>query len=233
NPEGWAAYVEIFKDLVSTLENEPAKRSMVHRLLGRGSARALPLRMPGDYSMDDMREDMARSTQIPDLSAGQHRLADVLVAVEWRRTVLAWFMDEGYGDKAMVDVGESTAEEWASQPHQSLARGLLALNATTPTWIMQRAGQSVHLWPGVREQPIFTRHVEGQFAWLKPVFVVPCWLAFYLGNSRLEFQPELQGAMIAAIVWLVGPDALEFERQGDDVGLVIPHPRKIFAIPKG
>ena len=188
----------------------------------------LSLRVPEDYSAFDVQRDRASAGQIPDLSGGQYRLADVLAALEWRRTVFEWFLDERFGDKVIVDVSRSNAEEWTTLSDMSVARGLLALDGFTPTWIMQRAGQDAHLWPGFREQPIFTCHVDEQFNWLKPVFLDPCWLVYYLANSALSVESNLQAAMIAAVLHSAGPEAVKIERQAEGAGVIVPAPRSFF-----
>lgn len=232
NPGGWAAYGELFRDLEAvSLPGEQVKRSMLGKLRGRAARRLLPLRVPDDYSALDLRVDRVSARQIPDLSEGQYRLADVLAAFEWRRTVLEWFKDEEFGDKVAVDVAEFSAEDWNTQPHFSVARGLLALYGFSPVWIMQRAGQSAHQWPGFREQPIFTQHVDQQFSWLKPVITYPTWLIYYLANSGLAIEAELQAAMIAAVVHSAGSEALELQRNAEGVGLAVPQPREFFGIP--
>jgi hypothetical protein len=231
NPDGWAPYAEVFRDLNRMVPVESVKRSLVDKLRRRALRRSLSIRVPDDYSAVDVQRDRESAEQLPDLSRGQHRLADVLAALEWRRTVFEWFMREGFGDKVMVDVSGSDADEWVTRSHLSVARGLLALNSFTPTWIMQHAGQNAHLWPGFREQPIFTRHVDDQFNWLKPVLLDPCWLVYYLANCGLGMEPSLQAAMISAVVHAAGPEAVKFERQAESVSLVVPEPRAFFTIP--
>jgi hypothetical protein len=232
NPEKWAAYGDVLRDLEALIAEEQAKRSVFKKLRRRKRNLSLSLRLPDDYSALDVQLDRASAGQIPDLSRGQYRLADVLAALEWRRTVLTWFQDEGFGDKVMVDVSGTNAKEWIRLPEMSLARGLLALNASSPTWIIQQADQNAHLWSGFREQPIFTRHVNEQFRWLKPVFLNPSWLLYYLANAGLSVEPKLEAAMIAAVVHSAGPEAVKVERQAAGMGLVVPEPRSFFVIPK-
>src|SRR5262249_29603339 len=159
NPDGWAAYGDIFRALEALLRHEPPNPSTVKTQRPRRLRRSLSLWLPDDYFEDDVQRDLASAGQILDLKQGQYNLADVLVALEWRRTVFTWFLDEGFGDKVVIDVSGANAEEWTTLPDMSVARGLLALNVDSPIWIMQRAGQNADAWPGFREQPIFTRHV--------------------------------------------------------------------------
>jgi hypothetical protein len=225
NPDGWAAYGEAFRDLEDSLLDKSIERGL------GAPRRSLSLRLPDDYSALDLQQDLVRARQIPDLSDGEYRLSDVLAALEWQRTVFDWFVTEGLGDKVLVDLTISNVEEWSTLAHLSVARGLLALIGFSPTWIMQRAGQDAHLWPGFREQPIFTRHVKDQFDWLKPVFLRPSWLFYYLANSRLGIGSNLQAAMIAAVVDSAGREALRVERQAEGVQLRVPQPKEFFEIP--
>jgi hypothetical protein len=242
NPDGWTAYGEIFRNLEwllmnkddpkALLEDTSAKCSVGEKLEGRSSKTSLSLRVPADYSALDVERDRANAQEIPDLSGGEYRLDDVLAALEWRRTVFAWFLEEGFGDKVIVDVRRTNAKEWGRLSIMSVGRGLLALNGFSPTWIMQRAGQNAHLWSGFREQPIFTCHVDEQFKWLKPVFLDPCWLVYYLANSSLSVESNLQAAMIAAVVHSGGPEAVKLERRAEGVSVIVPTPRSFFTIPK-
>jgi hypothetical protein len=230
NPGGWAEYGAVLRDLVAACPRDrPVKRPIAWRAGRRAPSAPAPLMVPGDYSEIDEQIDRVSARQIPDLSSGSYRLCDVLAGFEWRRTVLEWFMDEGFGDKAAVDVSESDAANWSEHPRFSVARGLLALNSFSPTWIIQRAGQSAHRWPGFNEQPVFTRHVDGQFSWMAPVTLAPSWLIYYMANSRLKIGPSLQAAMIAAVVQSMGPEALKVDSTG--ANLIVPQPRDFLLVP--
>jgi hypothetical protein len=192
-------------------------------------ATALPLLLPEDYSDGAARRDRLLAGQIPDLRGRDWHLADILAALEWQVSVLDVFNEQGYGDKVVADVSGATTEEWVSDPRRSVARGLLALNNSfSPIWILQRAGQSAHIWPGFREQPIFTHHVDHQFSWLKPVSLHPTWLIYYLANSGLEIGPPLEAAIVGATVRAAGAEALEIKREGDNTVLVAPLPSEFF-----
>ena len=230
NADGWAAYGKIFRDLESLLQNTPDKHAIPETPSGRFLKRPLSLQLPPDYSALDVQRDRASAGEIPDLSGEQYLFADVVAALEWQRTVFEWFVNERFGDKVMVDISELAAEEWTTLPHMTVARGVLALNRGTPTWIMQRADQNAHLWPGFRDQPIFTRHFDGQFSWLKPVFVSPRYLVYYLANSGFSFGSDLQAAMLAAIVRSAGVDAIRLEQRAEGVSLVVPAPKSFFLV---
>jgi hypothetical protein len=233
NPDGWAAYGEVFRDLEAAVR-PPAqgKRPIVEKLRRRTAARQLlSLRVPDDYPAHEMQMDRMGALQIPDLSDGQYHLGDILAAWEWRRTVLEWFMDENFGDKVIVDLVGFSAEEWNTLANFSLARGLLALNSLSPTWIVQQAGQNAHLWSSFREQPIFTGHVDDQFSWLKPVIMDPSWLIYYLASAGLGIEPDLKAAMIASVVHSATTETLEVKREAGNMILTAPDPRSFFQIP--
>jgi hypothetical protein len=232
NPDGWAAYGEVFRDLEALLLDNPVKPSIVDRLRRRTVRRSLALRVPDDYSALDVQQDRLNAEQAPDLSDGQYRLADILAALEWQATVFDWFKGKGYGDKVMVDVSQSNSEEWSTLAQISLARGLFALvDPYTPIWIVQRAGQNAHLWPGFREQPIFTRHIDNQFNWLAPIALDPSWLIYYLANSGLGIESNLEATILAAVVHSVGPEALEVRPGPKGLRFTVPQPGEFFLLP--
>lgn len=224
NPDGWSGYGRTFRELQALL---PAPE---HRRLF-GTRRSFPLRVPDDYPEHAVLRDAAAMLQIPDLSSGQYQLADVLVALEWQTSVLDWFANEEHGDKVIIDVSDLSPDEWAAGSQPSLARGLLALQRPTPTWIIQRAGQNAHEWSGFRDQPIFTWHIEHQFPWLKPVGVNALWLIYYLANSGMEIGSHLKAAMIETVARSLGAQALQTERHPDGLRLLVPRPNEFFVIP--
>ncbi len=231
NPDGWAAYGEVFRDLEAAVPPTQGKRPIVEKLRRRAARQLLPLRVPDDYPALEMEVDRMGALQIPDLSDGQYQLADVLTALEWRRTVLEWFINEDFGDKVIVDLIESSAEDWNTLANFSVARALLALNGLAPTWIMQQAGQNAHLWSSFREHPIFTSHVDDQFSWLKPVIMDPSWLLYYLANAGLDIESNLKAAMIASVAHSATTETLEVKREAGNMVLTVPEPRSFFQIP--
>jgi len=229
NPDGWAAYGELFRDLeAASLSHQPGKLPIAEKIQPGKAGRPLQLKLPHDYPAQDVQLDLVTAEHIPDLSGGQYRLADILAALEWERTLLLWFNNEDYGDKVMVDVSGFSAGDWSTLPHFSVGRGLVALNGFSPIWIMQRAGQNAHLWPGFNGQPIFTRHFDDQFKWLKPVILHPSWLLYYHVNAGLGIGADLEAAMIAAIVSSAGPSAIEVKREAGRVELTVPLPGDFF-----
>lgn len=230
NPDGWDAYGQVFRDLAAAVQRELALDPAPDQQDPMGPT-VLELLLPEDYPPGATDRDRNLATQIPDLREAGCSLADILAALEWQATLFDAFNEQGYGDKVVADVSGATAEEWVSDPRRSVARGLLALNNNfSPTWVLQRAGQTAHSWPGVREQPVFTRHVDHQFSWLQPVALHPTWLIYYHASSGLEIGPQLEAAMIGAIVRAGGRDALEVRHEGEDVGLVVPEPKDFFLV---
>jgi hypothetical protein len=232
NPDGWAAYGEVFRDLEAAAPPTQRKRPIAEKLRHRAARQLLSLRVPDDYPALNMELDRIGALQIPDLSDGQYHLADVLAALEWRSTVLAWFMDEGFGDKVIVDLVGYSVKDWNTLANFSLARGLLALNGSSPTWIMQQADQNAHLWSGFGEQPIFTSHIDDQFSWLKPVITDPSWLLYYLANADLDTESNLKTAMIASVAHSATTETVEIKRKAGDVVMAVPEPRSFFQIPE-
>jgi hypothetical protein len=231
NPDGWAGYGEIFRDLEAALPSAaPDGRLAAGSRQGYSGGPPLPIGIPVDYSDRDAWLDKENSIQIPDLRHGQHRLADILAAYEWRRTVLGWFNDEDLGDKVVVDVSGYTPEDWNTLSRFSVGRGLAALDNITPIWIMQRADQGAHLWPGLPRHPIFTRHVRDQFSWLAPVVLDPSWLIYFLVNSGLDLGSDLQTAIVVAVARSERSVPLEFEPGTGDTQLRVPPPKSFFNI---
>jgi hypothetical protein len=191
------------------------------------------MKIPHDYSNDDVLLDRLYAERVPDLGGGRLNLMDILAALEWSRTVQRWFFDGGLGDMTCVDVSELTSDEWATAPAMSLARGMLTLRGLSPTWIRQAAGQQADLWPGFPDYPIFTQYLPDQFSWMKPTYVHPTWRLFYLLNAGFEFSTSLSVQLIKQIVEEAGPGAIKAKRT-EDGGLQIdvPEPLGIFAVPR-
>lgn len=231
NPDGWSAYGRVFRELDSSLLEMEAHADGIERPAQR--SRPTPaLFLPSEYSLADLNQDIALAQQIPDLSGGDPRLADVLAALEWQRTLFRWFNDEDYGDKVMVDLSELDRSEWVNHPLASVGRGLLAMRSVVPIWIVQNAGQDAHRWHGFHEHPIFTSYSDAQFPWLKPVRTDPSWLVKYLADSGLGIGPELEATMLHTVVTSDSPLAEKIRRQGVEEGqLTVPDPRDFFMIP--
>jgi hypothetical protein len=66
----------------------------------------------------------------------------------------------------MIDCRPMTRQDWENDPSLTLMRGLAAVRLSVPLWFVQAAGQDVENWPFVGERPIFTQHLESQFAWM-------------------------------------------------------------------
>jgi hypothetical protein len=224
NPDGWAGYAEIFRGLKEQISANALRDDSDPATSG------LALALPDDYPAEEMRRDRAEIDEIPDLSDGSNRLADALAAMEWRRVVLDEFVDLSRDDKVLVDLTGVEAGDWESAPDASLGRGMLALNSTFPIWIRQRAGQNAHLWPGVRDQPIFTVHSRDQFDWLTTVHLHPKWVLFYVSQSGLAAANELVEAAIVSVVRTAGPEHIHIVDDGGTRSLKIPTAKEFLGL---
>ena len=118
---GVAAYWPIFQELRALLHPQHQRgRAFDWLRRGRRPRTCCPSGCPRT-TQSIMPRGSSRIGQIRDLSDGRHRLADVLAAFEWRRSVLPWFADQGYGDKVLVDISGTSMEEWCSSPAHALA----------------------------------------------------------------------------------------------------------------
>ncbi|MEV6986959.1 hypothetical protein AB0M95_37660 [Sphaerisporangium sp. NPDC051017] len=154
HPEGWQAYRSIFRELQAlTGGTEPA------------------VRLPWGYGAEQTALDVHLFRRLPDLGASKRTdatgLRDVLVAYEFLRS--EWPAVTGERRRYLaVDCRDVRPGRWASDERLSLHRGLLAVRAPMPVWIVQRAGQDVDTWPIPGDHPIFTEHFPGQFSWMAP-----------------------------------------------------------------
>jgi hypothetical protein len=153
NDDGWAAYVSMFRALVDAVGADPAVGS--------------PLRLDGGTDEDKWAKDKALVWALPDFSGGRFDVRDLCAGLEWYRSFMTLFTDEGFGDHAVVDIRGVTAHEWERSPQCSHMRGLLGLNdIDNPIWVIQSAGQAADHWPGLSELPLFTEHLPDQYSWM-------------------------------------------------------------------
>ena len=153
NPGGWWTYGEIFGD--------------VRDLVGAGDDE-LAVRLTDDYSEAERQTDAQLLQRVPDLQTGIPSLGDVLVALEWLRVEYPLFVERRRGDFLAINCQRLSRELWEGREELSLHRGLAAMRPRLPVplWIIQRADQDVEMWPLIGEVPIFTEHVDAQFAWM-------------------------------------------------------------------
>ncbi|GAA2640191.1 hypothetical protein [Paractinoplanes durhamensis] len=174
DPEGWASYARIFRDLAS---------------LAPQAALSLP---PG-YGPEQVERDVELCGGIPDLTAGTPALDDILVAMEFFRSVWPPLLDERYGRFLVVDLRGHTGESFAAAAERSLDRGMLAFRVPVPLWLLQNADQDASSWGLPGDPPILTEHVDSQFAWM-----VEAWpgqaetMARYPADSGLIASPALR-----------------------------------------
>jgi hypothetical protein len=178
NPEGWVEYVAIFHEL--------------RALLGKATPEP-ELRLPSGYGAEDHALDLELLERMPDMRSGAPALADVLVALEFLRTEWPIVVAEQRVRFLAVDCREVRREAFTNDEEWSLHRGLLALAAPVPVWIIQSAGQHVDEWGLANDRPIFTQHEPHQFGWMWSFHVDRrAAQSRYPENSGLELSPELQ-----------------------------------------
>jgi len=177
NPDGWAAYRTIFRDLERAC----------------GLARGVPaLQLPPDSPPWHPDAMQAFSDAIPDLSQGNPALGDVLAALEWLMVLLPLLEDANIGDMILIDLRGLSRQTWETDPRFSLARGIAALRAPPrPVWFIQLAGQRGDDWALVYDRPIFTQYTEKQFAWMMEGSLSPDWPDVYADRCGLVMSSEL------------------------------------------
>jgi hypothetical protein len=178
NPDGWAAYRRVFRDLQTECGLEP---------------NAVPLWFPPNVSPWDLDRARVFTDAIPDLSEGQPSLSDILPAIEWRETLLPLLDEANLGDNSVIDLRGVTKDTWETDPALSMSRGIASLRSPPiPVWFLQRAGQRVEDWRLPHDRPIFTEHTERQFAWMMwEGTLSPEWPAAYAERSGLIMSPAL------------------------------------------
>ncbi|MEU8266174.1 hypothetical protein AB0B89_03325 [Sphaerisporangium sp. NPDC049002] len=150
-PGGWRDYRTVFLRFQALCAADPAEPG---------------LRLPQGYAAEQMALDLDMLQRMPDLSTGTADLGDLLVAFEFLRTEWPLVPDDHMGRFLAVDCRGLTRERWARDERLALQRGLLAIRAPVPVWIIQLAGQAVEDWGIPGDHPIFTEHFPGQFSWM-------------------------------------------------------------------
>ena len=158
HPGGWRRYAGIFRDL---------------RELVPDGDDGFALLLPQGYGADQMARDKEVLERVPDLAYGAPALDDVLVAVEFVRTIWPVMVEQGYGRFLAVNCRGLSREEWRADDRLSLQRGLVALRTPVPVWLLQLAGQEVHAWGLPGDHPVLTEHLERQFTWMTEAFPDP------------------------------------------------------------
>jgi hypothetical protein len=149
NVDGWDAYRRIFRDLQSECGLEVG---------------AVPLWFPANVSPWDIDRVQTFTDAIPDLRQDRPSLTDVLTALEWREVLLPLLEEASLGDMTVIDLRGLTKH---ADPALSMSRGIAAMRSPPrPIWFLQRASEGVDEWDLPQDHPIFTEHVEKQFAWM-------------------------------------------------------------------
>jgi hypothetical protein len=180
HPGGWRSYAAILKSLDALTNTSPSE--------------PCALRLPDTYGADDVAGDREICTFIPDLSSGAPGLDDVLVAVEFLRTIWPVMVGQRQGRFLVLNLQGLTYQQWQEDPAWSLHRGLAALRALPiPLWFLQLADQGLSGWGLLGDPPILTEHVDAQFGWMLEAHPdVAEWRARYPDDSGLEVSPALR-----------------------------------------
>jgi hypothetical protein len=187
HPGAWRSYAAIFQSvdaLTNTAPTEPGS-----------------LRLPDAYSTDDMARDREIANLIPDLRSGSPSLDDILVAVEFLRTIWPLMVDQGRGRFLVLNLQGLSYQQWKEDPSWSLHRGLASLRGLpVPLWFLQGADQGLSDWGLVGDPPILTEHVDAQFGWMLEAHPdVAEWRARYPDDSGLDVSAALRSLHQPAI----------------------------------
>lgn len=180
HPDGWRSYQAIFESVAALTNSAPDA--------------PFPLRLPTTYSPQDLARDRALANFIPDLSAGSPSLDDVLVAVEFLRTIWPLMVDHGRGRFLILNLQGLSHQQWIEDPSWSLHRGLAALRGLpVPLWVLQSGDQRISNWGLPGDPPILTEHVDAQFGWMLETHPDAAeWRALYPEDSGLDFSSDLR-----------------------------------------
>jgi hypothetical protein len=180
HPGGWPAYATLFRAVDALAGGTPE------------APRALGL--PEAYGDEDLARDRALCDLVPDLGAGAPALGDVLVAIEFLRSVWPVMVDQGLGRFLALNLQGLSQAQWQRDPAWSLHRGLAVLRGLpVPLWFLQHADQNLSDWGLPADPPILTEHVEAQFSWMLEAHPdAAAWRAGYPRHSGLAFSPALR-----------------------------------------
>jgi hypothetical protein len=180
HPGAWRSYAAIFQSIAALTDAAPTE--------------PYPLRLPDAYSSDDVARDRALTTLIPDLRSGSPNLDDVLVAIEFLRTIWPVMVNQGRGRFLILNLQGLSYQQWTEDPSWSLHRGLAALRGLpVPLWFLQLADQGLSDWGFVGDPPILTEHVDAQFGWMLETHPDAAeWRARYPDDSGLDVSAALR-----------------------------------------
>jgi hypothetical protein len=105
-PGGWRPYAVLFESVAA--------------LAAPLSPDAVPLRLPDNYTQDDVAHDRALAELIPDLTSGAPHLEDVLVAMEFLRTTWPVIVDQRRGRFLVLNLQGVSKQRWIDDPGWSL-----------------------------------------------------------------------------------------------------------------
>ncbi len=141
-----------------------------------------------------MVRDRALCDLIPDLRTGSPSLGDVLVAVEFLRTIWPVMVNQGRGRFLILNLQGLSHRQWTEDPSWSLHRGLAALRGLpVPLWFLQQGDQGLSDWGLPGDPPILTEHVDAQFGWMLEAHPDAAeWRARYPDDSGLDVSAAVR-----------------------------------------
>lgn len=181
HPNGWSSIMKLFADC----QREWGDETDVFALNA----------LPETYSPEEIVAEIERLNTIIDLSDGLFHEADVMAAYEWHRTVLPSVIgNHKYGSYFTIDYCRLTEESWAQEERFMVIRGLNRIRTSIPLWFLQLGDQRVDEWKGMGVNPVFTKHVPGQWDWMMELYDTPTWPAEFQKTSKLRFSNKLSAA---------------------------------------
>jgi hypothetical protein len=179
NPTGWAPYIALFTALTAVAQDQ------------------LPVAMTADLDAEALQREIDGAERVPDFGDGRFDVLDVLAAQEWVRVELAREM-RNFRKQILIDCRTLTRSDWEQNVGFCVQRGLAAVATPIPVWFLQRAEGRVDQWPLIGDvRPIFTQHVENQFAWMFLVSTPRGWAARYADECGMAIAPRLRAALQA------------------------------------
>ena len=181
HPNGWSSIMNLFADC----QRDWGDETNVFALNA----------LPDTYSPEEIAAEIDRLNTIIDLSDGLFDEADVMAAYEWHRTVLPSVIgNHKYGSFFAIDYCRLTEESWAQEERFMVIRGLNRIRTSIPLWFLQLGDQRVDEWKGMGVNPVFTKHVPGQWDWMMELYDTPTWPAEFQKGSKLRFSNKLSAA---------------------------------------
>jgi hypothetical protein len=173
NAGGWQDYADIFKTLAG---------------LAPQISKDAPFIIHEDWHPEKLRfPELAKN--LPDFGDIHiPALRDHLAAFEWMLVEEEALLGDHAGINFVVDCRNVARERWEHSAAYTLHRGLTSAATSAPVWFLQSANERVDRWSTIGDyRPIFTEHLEGQFAWMQLISLPEGWFEHYLLKSGLRW----------------------------------------------